>query len=43
MERVARRFLLHDRRENEEVKESDFDEVKQELNMAKYEVLNKSE
>jgi hypothetical protein len=43
MERVARRFLLHNRRENEEVKESDFDEVKQELNMAKYEVLNKSE
>ena len=43
MERVARRFLLHNRSENEEVKESDFDEVKQELNMAKYEVLNKSE
>ena len=42
MERVARRFLLHNRRENEDVKESDFDDLKQELNMAKYEILNNS-
>ena len=42
MERVARRFLLHNRRETEEVKERDFDDLKQELNMAKYEVLNSS-
>jgi len=42
MERVARRFLLHNRRENEDVKESDFDDLKQELNMAKFEMLNNS-
>ena len=42
MERVARRFLLHNRRENEDAKESDFDDLKQELNMAKFEVLNNS-
>lgn len=42
MERVARRFLLHNRRENEDAKESNFDDLKQELNMAKFEVLNNS-
>ena len=37
MERVARRFLLHNRRDTEDAKENDFDDLKQELNMAKFE------
>ncbi len=40
MERVAKRFLLHSSREFEEVKESDFDELKQNVQMAKNELLN---
>lgn len=40
MERVAKRFLLHNNRENEEVKESDFDELKQDVQMARFEMLS---
>jgi hypothetical protein len=40
MERVARRFLLHNSREKEEVKESDFDELKQDLQMVRFELTN---
>ena len=29
MERVVKRFLLHNNRENEDIRESDFDELKQ--------------
>ena len=38
-DRVSKRFLLHNNRENEEVKESDFDELKQDLQMARFEML----
>ena len=37
MERVAKRFLLHNNRDNEEVKESDFDELKQDMQIIRYE------
>ena len=40
MERVAKRFLLHSKRETEEVKESDFDELKQDVQMVRAEMLN---
>ena len=40
MERVAKRFLLHNHRETEEVKESDFDELKQEVQMVRFEMGN---
>ena len=40
MERVATRFLLHNHRETEEVKESDFDELKQEVQMVRFEMTN---
>lgn len=40
MERVAKRFLLHNSREREEVKESDFDELKQDMQMVRYELVN---
>ena len=40
MERVAKRFLLHNNRESEEVKESDFDELKQDIQMTRLEMLH---
>jgi len=40
MERVVKRFLLHNHRETEEVKESDFDELKQEVQVVRFEVTN---
>ena len=40
MERIAKRFLLHNHREKEEVKESDFDELKQEVQMVRFEMGN---
>ncbi len=40
MERVAKRFLLHNKREREEVKESDFDELKQDVQMVRHELNN---
>ena len=40
MERVAKRFLLHNKRDTEEVKESDFDELKQDVQMIRAEMLN---
>ena len=39
-QRVSKRFLLHNNRENEDVKESDFDELKQDLQMARFEMLS---
>ncbi len=40
MERVAKRFLLHSSREFEEVKESDFDELKQNVQFARNELIS---
>ena len=40
MERVAKRFLLHNKREKEDVKESDFDELKQDIQMVRHELNN---
>jgi len=39
MGRVVKRFLLHNNRENEEVHESSFDELKQDVQMVRFEVL----
>ena len=39
MERVVKRFLLHNNRENEEIRESDFDELKQDMQMIRFEML----
>jgi hypothetical protein len=38
--RVVKRFLLHNNRENEEIKESDFDELKQDVQTVRFEVIN---
>ena len=40
MERVAKRFLLHNKREVEEVNESDFNELKQDVQIVRGELLN---
>jgi len=40
MERVAKRFLLHNNQQSEEVKESDFDELKQDIGMFRHELNN---
>lgn len=40
MERVAKRFLLHNKREREDVKESDFEELKQDMQMIRHELNN---
>jgi len=40
MARVVKRFLLHNNRENEEIKESDFDELKQDVQTVRFEILN---
>jgi hypothetical protein len=40
MQRIVKRFLLHKQRETDEVSEADFDELKQDLQMVRYEMLN---
>lgn len=40
MERVVKRFLLHNNRETEDIRESDFDELKQDVQMVRFESLN---
>ena len=40
MGRVVKRFLLHNNRENEDIRESDFDELKQDVQMIRFEMLN---
>ena len=40
MERVAKRFLLHNNQQREDVKESDFDELKQDIRMVRHELNN---
>ena len=40
MERVIKRLLLHNNRENDEIKESDFDELKQDVQMIRFDVMN---
>ncbi len=40
MERVIKRFLLHNNRENEDIRESDFDELKQDVQIVRFEMLN---
>lgn len=39
MERVVKRFILHNNRENEDIRESDFDELKQDVQMVRVEML----
>jgi hypothetical protein len=39
MQRVVKRFLLHNSREDDEAKESDFDEFKQDVQIARIEML----
>ena len=40
MERVAKRFLLHNNRESMKVTENDFDELKEDVLMVKYDMMN---
>lgn len=40
MQRVAKRFLLHNHREKDNVKESDFDELKQDVQIVRFEMMN---
>jgi hypothetical protein len=40
MQRIIKRFLLHKQTESDDIKVSDFDELKQDLQMVRYEVLN---
>lgn len=40
MQRIVKRFLLHKQRESDEVGEADFEELKQDLQMVRYEMLN---
>jgi hypothetical protein len=40
MERVVKRFLLYNQNENVHVKESDFDELRDKMNMTRYEMMN---
>lgn len=40
MQRVVKRFLLHNSREDDEAKESDFDEFKQDVQIARIEMLS---
>lgn len=39
VERVVKRFLLHNNRENEDIRESDFDEIKQDIQMIRFEMI----
>lgn len=40
MERVAKRFLLHNHHEKDNLKESSFDELKQNMQIVRFEMLN---
>lgn len=40
MGRVVKRFLLHNNRENEDIRESDLDELKQDVQMIRFEMLS---
>jgi hypothetical protein len=40
MQRIVKRFLLHKQRESDEIGEMDFDELKQDLQMIRFELLN---
>ncbi|RNA03569.1 Short transient receptor potential channel 6 [Brachionus plicatilis] len=40
MQRIVKRFLLHKQRESDEVGETDLEELKQDLQMSRYETLN---
>ena len=40
MERVVKRFVLYNQNEHVEVKESDFDELRDKMNMTRYETMN---
>jgi hypothetical protein len=40
MQRIVKRFLLHRDRESDDVNEMDFDELKQDLQMIRYEMNN---
>lgn len=40
MQRIVKRFLLHKQRESDEVGEADFDELKQDLQMVRFEMVN---
>ena len=40
MQRIVKRFLLHKQRETDEVGETDFEELKQDLQMVRYEMIN---
>lgn len=41
MERIVKRFLLHNNREAEDTRESDFDELKQDVQSVRVELLKK--
>ena len=40
MGRVVKRFLLHNNRDNEDIRESDFEELKQDVQMIRFEMLS---
>ena len=40
MERVVKRFLLHNNRDTEDIRESDFDELKQDVQAVRFDLLN---
>lgn len=40
MQRIVKRFLLHKQRESDNVGEADFEELKQDLQMVRFEMLN---
>jgi hypothetical protein len=40
MERVVKRFLLYNQNEHVQVKESDFDHLRDKMNMTRYETMN---
>ena len=40
MQRIVKRFLLHKQRESDDVKENNFEELKQDLQMVRFEMLN---
>jgi hypothetical protein len=42
MQRIVKRFLLHKQRESDEINEFDLDELKQDLQMIRYEMNNDS-
>lgn len=40
MERVVKRYLMHNQGDSEDPKQNDFDEIKQDLQQIKYEIVN---